>query len=165
VAVAVQGRSEVAGTVTNVGAAGGSASTNNYTGATISYSGGGGGGGNTTGGTAGTNAGNGGGNAAGSNATVNRGGGGGGGGEWKQRRERGVGRSSYPIPHSRRNRFNHYYNGITDYRHRRFIHLLPIHSHRNIGDRIMAHFAKIQNDVVVEVLTINNDDCGGGDIS
>jgi hypothetical protein len=83
--------------------------------------------------------------------------------EWKQRRERGVGRSSYPIPHSRRNRFNHYYNGITDYRHRRFIHLLPIHSHRNIGDRIMAHFAKIQNNVVVEVLTVNNDDCGGGE--
>jgi hypothetical protein len=26
----------------------------------------------------------------------------------------------------------------------------------------MAHFAKIQNNVVVEVLTINNDDCGGG---
>lgn len=62
----------------NTGGNGGSASTNNYTGTTISYSGGGGGGGNTTGGTAGTNAGNGGGNAAGANATANRGGGGGG---------------------------------------------------------------------------------------
>jgi hypothetical protein len=27
----------------------------------------------------------------------------------------------------------------------------------------MAHFAKIENNIVVEVLTINNDDCGGGD--
>ena len=27
----------------------------------------------------------------------------------------------------------------------------------------MAHFAKIENNIVVEVLTINNTDCGGGD--
>ena len=60
------------------GGNGGAASTNNYTGSSISYSGGGGGSGSTTGGTAGTNGGNGGANAAGSNATANRGGGGGG---------------------------------------------------------------------------------------
>ena len=27
----------------------------------------------------------------------------------------------------------------------------------------MAHFAKIENNIVVEVLTVNNTDCGGGD--
>jgi len=26
----------------------------------------------------------------------------------------------------------------------------------------MAHFAKIENNIVVEVLTVNNTDCGGG---
>jgi hypothetical protein len=27
----------------------------------------------------------------------------------------------------------------------------------------MAHFAKVENDVVTNVIVINNDDCGGGD--
>ena len=33
---------------------------------------------------------------------------------------------------------------------------------RNFGDGIMAHFAQLQNNVVVEVIVIGNDDCGGG---
>ena len=60
------------------GGAGGAASTNDYTGSSISYSGGGGGGGSTAGGAAGTNAGAGT-TTVGGNATANRGGGGGGG--------------------------------------------------------------------------------------
>jgi hypothetical protein len=31
------------------------------------------------------------------------------------------------------------------------------------GNRIMAHFAKIQDGIVREVIVIGNDDCGGGD--
>jgi hypothetical protein len=27
----------------------------------------------------------------------------------------------------------------------------------------MAHFAKIENDLVIEVIVISNDDCGGGE--
>lgn len=34
---------------------------------------------------------------------------------------------------------------------------------RDSGDRIMAHFAKIENGIVREVIVIGNDDCGGGD--
>ena len=34
---------------------------------------------------------------------------------------------------------------------------------RNIGGGVMAHFAKVENGVVREVIVIGNDDCGGGD--
>lgn len=34
---------------------------------------------------------------------------------------------------------------------------------RKSGDRIMAHFAKIENGIVREVIVIGNDDCAGGD--
>jgi hypothetical protein len=34
---------------------------------------------------------------------------------------------------------------------------------RNIGGGIMAHFAKIENSIVREVIVVGNDDCGGGD--
>lgn len=27
----------------------------------------------------------------------------------------------------------------------------------------MAHFAKIENDIVISVIVVSNDDCGGGD--
>jgi hypothetical protein len=28
---------------------------------------------------------------------------------------------------------------------------------------LMAHFAKIENDTVTQVIVVSNDDCGGGD--
>jgi len=34
---------------------------------------------------------------------------------------------------------------------------------RNIGGGVMAHFAKMENGFVREVIVIGNDDCGGGD--
>jgi hypothetical protein len=34
---------------------------------------------------------------------------------------------------------------------------------RDSGGGIMAHFAKIENNIVREVIVVANDDCGGGD--
>lgn len=54
-------------------------------------------------------------------------------------------------------------HGYDDERDRRFLHLVRLGLYGNFGRRIMAHFAKIENGIVREVIVIGNDDCGGGD--
>lgn len=41
--------------------------------------------------------------------------------------------------------------------------MVRVGRNRHIGGGVMAHFAKMQNGQVVEVIVIDNENCGGGD--